>query len=99
MTPVQIAELFNINYTIIYSISFCPSGVQGSSDTSVDRKIVVEGDESYKDRYSTINKDEEDTPRHLQQADAPQETSRGDAVARQYSEIGEDTNAVPDEDY
>lgn len=71
----------------------------GSSDTSVDRKIVVEGDESYKDRYSTINKDEEDTPRHLQQADAPQETSRGDAVARQYSEIGEDTNAVPDEDY
>lgn len=99
MTPVQIAELFNINYTIIHSISFCPSGVQGSSDTSVDRKIVVEGDESYKDRYSTINKDEEDTPRHLQQAHAPQETSRGDAVARQYSEIGEDTNAVPDEDY
>lgn len=42
---------------------------------------MVEGDGSYKDRYSTFNKDEEDTPRPLQQADAPQETSRGDAKA------------------
>ena len=49
--------------------------------------------------YSSVNKAREDSTDHLKQAGAQLVAHSDDDLARQYSEIGEDANTVPDEDY
>lgn len=67
------------------------------SDTSVESKSAIQHDTS--GIYSSVNKASEDTAEDVKGAGVQHRTYSDEDLVRRYSEIGEDANIAPDDDY
>ncbi|KAJ7365446.1 hypothetical protein OS493_005554 [Desmophyllum pertusum] len=92
------AEISKLNMEFDKALTSDSKPDEGAPDISVESKSAMQRDAS--SIYSSdINKASEDTADDLKRTGVQHKAYSDDGLVRQYSEIGEDANIAPDEDY